>query len=282
MRGRCFSAFSGLPFRLTASWVYPMSLRPAYPIHPSVRTVAPTVTLSFTNPVRISALRPLFPMGSANNSSTEGSSEAARVEPPLVGIAVVLDALAHFHGSDDGGLVVNAPALPARLTAHVTFVDFHGPLRADAVAFRVDHPGPEFVQDLKGGLVPLQSELPLELDGTHAGGLSREVVCGAEPHGEGRMRLVQNRPCREGDVALVAALAATEDHGRTGIEPEWLALPSAVGADETIREPDRLQVTGARRVIGENPVEIPVVGGELRKGAGRHALNLTPGGRCVN
>ena len=86
--------------------------------------------------------------------------------------------MAHLNGAGDQNLVVNASAFAACPAADPGFVHLDMLVRAaaDAILVRADHSGAQFVKDLKGCLVTREPELPLELDGRHAGGLAGDQV----------------------------------------------------------------------------------------------------------
>ncbi len=79
--------------------------------------------------------------------------------------------MAHLNGAGNQNLVVNPSAFPACPTADPGFVHLDMLVRVatDAILIGADHSGAQFVEDLKGCLVTREPELPLELDGRHAG-----------------------------------------------------------------------------------------------------------------
>src|SRR5579859_1411081 len=102
---------------------------------------------------------------------------AVRMFLTLFGGAVFrVFALADLDRANDDGLMVDAPAFATSLATQETFIHFDNMLAADAIAFWPDHPGAEFVEDLKGGFVTGQAKLPLELKGGLAGRLGRHQV----------------------------------------------------------------------------------------------------------
>jgi len=68
-----------------------------------------------------------------------------------------------LHDPDDVDLVVLAAPLATRAPAHQRLVDLDGVLATDRVALGPHHASTQLVEDLVGGLVPTQRELPLEL-----------------------------------------------------------------------------------------------------------------------
>ena len=105
--------------------------------------------------------------------------------PPLVEAAPRL-ALFNLDGSGDKYHVVNASTLAASAAADVGFIGFDmlSGVTANPILVGAHHAGPQFVKNLEGGLISRQPELPLELDGRHAGRLAGNQVGCAEPHGE--------------------------------------------------------------------------------------------------
>jgi hypothetical protein len=75
--------------------------------------------------------------------------------------------MAHFNGTRDQNLVVDASALAACPTADPGFADLDMLIRAstDAIPVGADHSSAELVENLKGSFVARKPELPLELDG---------------------------------------------------------------------------------------------------------------------
>jgi hypothetical protein len=75
--------------------------------------------------------------------------------------------MAHFNGTSNQNLVVDASALAACPTADAGLVDLDMLVRAstDPIPDGTDHSSAELVENLKGSFVARKPELPLELDG---------------------------------------------------------------------------------------------------------------------
>lgn len=118
-------------------------------------------------------------------------------------------------GSDEG-LMVNASTLSARTPAHPGFIGLNVFFRfsADTVLVGAHHADAELMKDLEGGLVARQSELPLELDGRHAGRLAGDEVSRPEPYRERRVRALHD--CASGKAGVATARAASENAGSIG------------------------------------------------------------------
>ena len=104
--------------------------------------------------------------------------------------------------------MVNTSTLSARTAAHPGFIDldvFSG-FSADTVLVGPHHADAELVKDLESGLVTRQSELPLELDGRHAGRLTGDQVSCPEPYRERRVRALHD--CAGGKAGVATAMAA--------------------------------------------------------------------------
>jgi hypothetical protein len=59
--------------------------------------------------------------------------------------------------------MVNASAFAACSTTHKAFIYFDRVFAANTIALWTDHSGPQLVQDLEGGFITGEAELPLEL-----------------------------------------------------------------------------------------------------------------------
>jgi hypothetical protein len=79
--------------------------------------------------------------------------------------------------------MMHAPPFAARSASNPSLIDLDMLLRltADAVLVRPNHASAELVQNLKGGLVARQAQLPLKLDGGDAGCLSGDQVGSSKP-----------------------------------------------------------------------------------------------------
>ena len=175
--------------------------------------------------------------------------------PPNLG-AFLGWSLADFHGCRDKRLVMDAATFSARRATDPRLINFDmiGRARlADAVTIRPHHASTQLVQNLKGGLVPAQSELALELGGAHAGCMASDEICGPKPRGQRCMSACHDRPCRQGDIA--AARAAAQDV-RLGRETERLAGVPAVLARKALFPTDIFEVLGAGRVVRKEPLKL--------------------------
>ena len=101
----------------------------------------------------------------------------------------------------------------------------------DAILIGADHSGAQFVENLKGCLVTREPELPLELDGRHAGGLAGEQVGGPEPDEQRRVAALHDRA--DGQSCLTPAFAACQ-HARAGRNAERFASHTTVRTDEAV------------------------------------------------
>jgi len=74
--------------------------------------------------------------------------------------------VAHFNGTSNQNLVVDASALAACPTADAGLVDLDMLVRAstDPIPVGTDHSSAELVENLKGSFVARKPELPLEMD----------------------------------------------------------------------------------------------------------------------
>lgn len=182
-------------------------------------------------------------------------------------------ALADLDGAGDKRLVVNAPAFPARLTANPGFIDLDVILNpTDPICVRADHSGPQLVQDLEGGLVSGQAELPLELDRRHARRLAGHKVGRPEPHAQRGVRPLHDRADRQ--PVVFATLTATQ-YGGSRLETKGVASGPAMGADEALAPLRGLQIGGTRSVVGEQLLKLGKRTGERKVGhiASRRAIS---------
>ena len=69
----------------------------------------------------------------------------------------------HFDRANDRGLVMRPASFAAGSAADKALVHFNGILAADPLPLGPDHTGSQLVEDLEGGFVAGQAELPLEL-----------------------------------------------------------------------------------------------------------------------
>ena len=174
--------------------------------------------------------------------------------PALVEAAAVL-ALFNLDGTSDKHHVVNASALTASTTANIGFIGFNMlcGVAANPILVGTDHAGPQFVKNLKGSLVTRQSELPLELDGRHAGRLAGDQIGCPEPHRERRVSALHDGASRE--VAIVLAVA-TSQNGWAICETIGIAGRFATRTDESAAPSCALKVGRARRLVREDALEL--------------------------
>src|SRR5271165_1447750 len=169
--------------------------------------------------------------------------------------------MAHLNGAGDQNLVVNASAFAACPTADPGFVHLDMLVRAatDAILVRADHSGAQFVEDLKGCLVTREPELPLKLDGRHAGGLAGDQIGGPEPGGQRRMAALHDRA--DSQSCLTSAFAACQ-HARAGGNAERFASHTTVLTDEAVSPTRLFEVFGTGSIVWEEPLKL---GQRLRK-----------------
>jgi hypothetical protein len=88
----------------------------------------------------------------------------------------------------------HAPTKTACFAANPYLVDLNMFIRvlADPIPVGPIHTSTEFVQNLKGGLVGLDPELPLKLDSTNASSIRGHQICSPKPHAEGRPGILHN------------------------------------------------------------------------------------------
>src|SRR3984893_10847349 len=163
--------------------------------------------------------------------------------------------MAHLNGAGDQNLVVNASAFAACPTADPGFVHLDMLVRAatDAILVRADHSGAQFVKDLKGCLVTREPELPLELDGRHAGGLAGDQVGGPEPRGQRRVAALHDRA--DSQSCLTSAFAACQNAG-AGRNAERFACHTTVRTDEAVSPARLFEVFSAGSIVREEPLKL--------------------------
>src|ERR1700693_3355058 len=159
--------------------------------------VAALAQAGVTAPIVCDDQRPRSDGAIDKSTKRIGASVSGDCQPNAPRIALILPlvrrgsrlAMPHLNGAGDQTFVVNASAFAACPTADPGFVHLDMLVRAatDAILVRADHSGAQFVKDLKGCLVTREPELPLELDGRHAGDLAGDQVGGPEPRGQRRV-----------------------------------------------------------------------------------------------
>ena len=94
-----------------------------------------------------------------------GESDTSGIPPVLSLIETAAPlALSHLDGAGHENHVVNASSLAASTAANIGFIglDDITELPADSVLIRANHASAELMENLEGGLVARQSELPLD------------------------------------------------------------------------------------------------------------------------
>ena len=111
-------------------------------------------------------------------------------------------ALFNLDGTGDENHVVNAPTLAASTAADVGFIgfDMFSGVAANPILVGPHHTGSQFVKYLESRLITRQSELPLELDGRHAGRLAGDQVGCPKPHRERSVRTFHDGASSEARV----------------------------------------------------------------------------------
>ena len=184
-------------------------------------------------------------------------------EPNAPGVAPVLArvlrgsgrAAAHLDGAGDESFVMNAPAFPARAAADpcLSDLDMLVCATANAIPIAANHSGAQLVEELKGGLVAREAELPLELDRGYAGSLAGDEIGGPKPDGQRRAAALHDRA--DSQSCLASALAACQ-HARTARNAERFAVRVAARADEAALPARLLEICGAGRIVGEEPLKL--------------------------
>ena len=151
--------------------------------------------------------------------------------------------------------MVNPSPLCACTPAHPGFIglDVLCGLAADTVRVGPHPTDPELVEYLEGGFVARQSELPLKLDGRHAGCLTGDQVGRPEPYRERRVRALHDSA--GGESSFAPTLAATENARAGGVTIGFTGRP-AVGTDEAVTPSCALKVCRARRFVREQAMEL--------------------------
>lgn len=174
-------------------------------------------------------------------------------------IRLLREALADLDGPGHERFMVTTAALPASPATHPHLVQFDGMRSANLVLVGAHHTGPELVENLKGGLVPAQPKLPLELRCRHAWRQTRHEVRSPEPYGKRAVGALHDRGSRQGRVSLACA---APEHGGTGVETIGLAHGATMRAGEAIRPPELFHVGSARRVVREEALKVRETLGE--------------------
>ena len=164
-------------------------------------------------------------------------------------------ALADFDGAGHEDHVVDAAPLAACTAAHPGFIglnDFPG-LAADPVLVGANHADPEFVENLEGGLVARQSELPLELNGRHARRLAGNQVGCPEPDRKWGVRPLHDRTSGEARVVIAMATPENAEPIREAIR---FIRGSTMAADESVAPASTLKIGRACRFVREQSLKL--------------------------
>ena len=218
----------------------------------------------------------------------DGEAQPSRVAPTATrdGLALLTEdvllgtrplTLPDLYGADDERLVVDPLALAARPAAHPGLIQLDRVDASDHVDVSAHHAGAELVEDLKGRLVAVESELALELDGRHARRERGHEVGAPEPCQQRRVAVLHDGAGREPRLPLTR-LAAQDV--RPGGDARGLAGRLARWADEAVGPADTLHVGGAVRVVRKELLELGETLGE-GKFVG-HDQILPGGAKCVN
>src|ERR1700730_3858741 len=183
----------------------------------------------------------------------EPNTSGVPSSPPLVEAAIVL-ALFNLNRTGNEHHVVNASALAASTSTDVGFIGFDVffGVAANPILVRAYHADSQFVQNLESSLVTRQSELPLKLNGRHAGRLTSDQVGCPEPHGERCVGPFHDGTRRE--VAIVLAVATSQNGWAIG-ETIGIAGRSATRTNEPIAPSCALKVGRARCLVREDALE---------------------------
>src|SRR3972149_8159228 len=191
------------------------------------------------------------PQAPGISAATARNSLALLTEDILFGARPL--ALADLDGANDEGLVMGALPLAARLAAHPCLVQLHGVDAADHVDVSAHHAGPRRAEDLVGGLVAVEPELALELDGRHAGRERSHEVGAPEPRQQRCVAVLHDGA--GGQPRLLLACPTAQDVRARG-DASGLPDCPATRAGETTRPADALHVGGAVRVVRKELLEL--------------------------
>ena len=156
---------------------------------------------------------------------------------------------------------------------------------ADAVLIVAHHARAQLMEDAEGGFVSRQPELPLELHRRHAGRLAGDQIGGPEPDTERRMAARHDRASQK---AGLAAARAARQNARAGGDSEGFGDGAAMWASEPVGPAGALEIGGARRIVGKQPLKL---GERLRESQlvalvdvhlAHHGETLALAGVCVN
>jgi len=161
----------------------------------------------------------------------------------------------NLDGGGDQGLVVDASALAACLSADIGFVhfDMFAHLAADPVLIGAHHARAQLVQDAEGRLVTSEAELPLELHRRHALRLTGDQIGGPEPDAQWRMAALHDSADHQPRV--LATFSAAQD-ARAVIKTERLSTRLTVWANEPAVPAGFFQIGSAGRVVRKKTLEL--------------------------
>lgn len=108
------------------------------------------------------------------------------------------------------------------------------------------------MKDLECGFVARQTELPLELDGRHAGSLTGDQVSCPEPHRERRVCAFHD--CTGGKAGVAATMAASENAWVVG-KAIRLIGNAAVPAHEPATPAGVFKIAGTSHLIRKDALE---------------------------
>src|ERR1700675_4909803 len=173
---------------------------------------------------------------------------------PLSGQIIGILARPNLNSADHRCLMMNTLTFATRTAANIAFVNLDRMRHADGIAVWPHDTSAEFVEHCERRLVCGDLKLALKLDGGLAGRLRRHKIGAPKPSRKWHMARLHNRAGCKRRILLTGA-AAQYDR-RAGCETVRLANDVALWAREAVRPADRLQVTGASAVIGEDTLTL--------------------------
>jgi len=180
--------------------------------------------------------------GALNKSAQRiGTAVSRDGQPHSPGIPTILAlvlrsaglAVANFDGGGHKRFMMNTAPFTARLAADPDFIDLHMVcwLSANSVLVGPHHAGTKLVKNSKGGFVPPQTELPLQLDGRYARSVADNEIGCPEPRAQGGVTALHDGADQQ--TGLTAA-GATSQYSGPGGDAEGFADNAAIRADEAI------------------------------------------------
>jgi len=181
-------------------------------------------------------------------------------------VPALLDADQHERGT--ASLELSAPTESSLGSPDPGIVDLN--LSLEWFARRIDHRSPELMEHQPSRFVPMQPQLTLEEQRGNPSLVGGHQIRGPEPHRERDLRVMQNRPGRQGHlVSAGGTLPVSAIHEGIGVR-----VPAS-GAGEALGPPTHRQVFLAGFVSGELTLKFGKVSG---KGRARHTPILYRGG----